>query len=65
MVEAKDKGHNFFILWSANFPLFLSVKILDIAFCWVFDDNLKIVVSKNNECYFEVLHISNNVDYVP
>ena len=38
-----------------------------MAFCWVFDDNLKIpvVVSKNNERFVEVLHISNNVNYMP
>ena len=33
MVEAKDKWHNFFLLWAAECPLFLSLKILDIVFC--------------------------------
>ena len=40
----------------------------DITFCKVFGDNSKIVVSKNIECHFKVLHviiiISRNVDYV-
>ena len=63
MLEVKDQGHNFSKLCSANFPLFLSVKVFNIiAFCLVFDDNSKIVLSKNNECHFEVLHVSSNSD---
>ena len=65
MVEAKakDRGHNFSKLWSANFPLFLSQKSLRYSFCYVFDDNSKTVVSKDNECHFEALHVSRNVNY--
>ena len=27
-------------------------------------DNSKMMVSKNNGCYFEVLRVSSNVDYI-
>ena len=66
MVEAKDQGHNFSKLWLANFPLFLSAKVftIDNAFCYVFDDNSNVVLSKNNECHFEVVRVSRNADYV-
>ena len=30
MVEAKGQEHNFSKLWSANFPLFLSMKVFKI-----------------------------------
>ena len=47
MIEAKDRGHNFSKLWSANFPfIFYRKGLLDIVFCQVFHDNSKIVVSK-------------------
>ena len=36
-----------------------------LHFVKFFYDNSKIVVSKNNECHFEVLRVSNNVDCVP
>ena len=41
MVKAKDQGHNFFKLWSANFALFLRAKVFKIliALRKVFDDN--------------------------
>ena len=44
--------------------IFKRKSLQDIAFCYVFDDNSKIVVSKHNECYFEVLHVRKNADYV-
>ena len=64
MVEAKakDREHNFSKSCSANFPLFLSAK--DCISLIFFDDNSKIVVSKRNECDFEVLRNSSNVEYV-
>ena len=37
----------------------------DIAFCYIFRDNSKIVVSKSNKSVLEVLHVSSNVDFVP
>ena len=63
-VKAKDQGHNFLKLWSANFLVFFSTKGI-IAFRKVFDHNSKVVVSKNNKYYFEVLRVSSNFDYVP
>ena len=67
MAKTKDLGHNFSKLRSANFPLFLSAKVfkIRIAFCQVFDANLKTVVSENNECRFNVSHVSSYVDYIP
>ena len=36
-----------------------------LHFVKFFYDYSIIVVSKNNECYFEVVLVSSNVDYVP
>ena len=44
--------------------IFTSKSVKGIAFRQVFDDNSKMVVSKNNECHFEVLRVNSNVDYV-
>ena len=48
MVKAKaeDQRHNFSKLWSANFLLFLNVKLFKILHFVVFVDNWKIVVLK-------------------
>ena len=40
------------------------ISLQDITFCKVFGNNSKIVVSKNVECCFEILHVSRSVDYV-
>ena len=69
MVEAKahdqHQGEKFSILWSKQFCNIFKRESQDVAFCSVFHDNLKLVVSQNNNCHFEVLHVSRNVDYVP
>ena len=50
---------------AGNFFIFKRESVYDIAFRLVFRDTLKMVVSRNNECYFEVLRTSSNFDYLP